>query len=638
MLVAFACARAAAVDDRAARAAALERRALERLEHRGPDYRRLAIEDLDQAARLAPDNPTYQLELARACQRAGFLTRAREHLERAHRLSTWEPEALFGLGQTWRSDWLKFLDPSSLDRAIENFSSAARVRPDHGESWLMLVPLLVERNDLRAAAAAAERAQAAAPKRADAQLAVAYTSYRLGRLSLADSLFAAAIPQLARPVRERFLDIAPVASAEDTFQLRRMARPQQEEFLRRFWRDLDPDLSSPENEAQLEYWSRVAHAYFLYYEPRRGNWDERAEVYARFGPPASATYNPLGAPTSFTFSGFGHFTEMAPAPVNAQVWEYPELGMRVYLQDLSLNGYWTLPIARDRDPDPIPSTQALSARDGLEASHGTRGVFHRLPPGVEPLPVRGTIARFESGGRPMLLAGVEADADPGEGASAEWVVLDSTKREVARERRALSPSTCRAGERESGQFLAGLPPGPYVVGLTVRDAGGRRGVYRGEVELERARSGLALSDVVIVCGAPDPAVPSPSGAVTIEPRPSARLSGAEALTAYFEIYRLTPDRDGRSRFQYEYTVRSAEKDPRIWIQRVLSPRPATPSISASREEQQPGVMRRQFLTVPIESLPLGKYRLEISVRDLESGEEARRVAAFVKVPEDAVRQ
>jgi GWxTD domain-containing protein len=532
----------------------------------------------------------------------------------------------------WRGDWLKFLDDSSLARAIDNLSAAARSRPEQGEAWLALVPLLVQQNRLDAAAAAAARASAATPRRVEPLLAVAYTAYRLGHLAVADSVFKAALPRLPREVRERFYDISPVASAEDTSRLHHLALSEQEEFLRRFWRDLDPDLASPENEAQLEYWSRAAHAYFLYYEPKRGNWDERAEVYVRYGPPARATYNPLGSPTSFSFSDIiGHFSELAPAPVNAQVWEYPELGMRVYLQDLSLNGYWTLPIARAADPDPIPSAEAMRARvEDVEVSHGARGVFHRLPPGVEALPARGTVARFESGGVPLLLAGVETEAEPGDSLSAEWVVLDSTRREVSRATHALAPSACQAAERQAGQFATALPPGRYTVGLTVRDARGRRGVVRADVELERAREALSLSDVVIVCGRPDPAISRVSEAVRIEPMPAAVVAGSDPLTAYFEIYRLNADRDSRSRFQYQYTVRSAEKDPRVWLQRVFAPHPAIPQISASREEENTGTLRRQFVTVPATSLPAGRYRLEIRVRDLKSGEEARRVTEFVK--------
>src|SRR5439155_6815501 len=194
------------------------------------DYRRLAIQDLEQATRLDPGNATYHLTLGRACQQAGYLRQARLNLEKAMRAPAAEPEALSGLGMMWRADWLKFLDDSSLVRAVVYLSAAARARPEREEAWLALVPLLVERRDLRSAAGAAARAEAAAPWSPEPLLAVGYTAWRLGDVRLADSAFAAAIPRLPRRVRERFLDISPVASAEGPSNLHPLPVKQQEEF------------------------------------------------------------------------------------------------------------------------------------------------------------------------------------------------------------------------------------------------------------------------------------------------------------------------------------------------------------------------------------------------------------------------
>ncbi len=79
-------------------------------------------------------------------------------------------------------------------------------------------------------------------------------------------------------------------------------------------------------------------------------------------------------------------------------------------------------------------------------------------------------------------------------------------------------------------------------------------------------------------------------------------------------------------------MRSAARDPRIWIQRLFAPRPSIPEISASRTEENAGPLRRQFVSVPVHALPPGPYRLEIRVRDLISDAEAARTADFVKAP------
>ena len=56
-------------------------------------------------------------------------------------------------------------------------------------------------------------------------------------------------------------------------------------------------------------------------------------------------------------------------------------------------------------------------------------------------------------------------------------MLDSSAHEVARGGRNLAPSACEPTTRRVADVAATLGPGRYTVGLTVRDRGGRRGVF-----------------------------------------------------------------------------------------------------------------------------------------------------------------
>jgi GWxTD domain-containing protein len=536
-------------------------------------------------------------------------------------LSPADADGHFGLAQVWRRDWLKFLDSTSLVRAIDEFGTATRLDSSLINGWLLLSALRVEAHDTTGAAAAAQRALLVRPHQPEAQLAVAATQWRLGNVAGAESGFRAAIPRLPPNVRERYQDIAPLASEKDTMLYNHLPAREHAEFERRFWKEHDPDLATPENEAQLEYWARVTQAYFLFYDQKRREWDERGEVYVRFGPPETRDYNPLGANL---YSSVGD--SRLRYPMNALVWDYPRLGMTVTMQDRVLSEYYLLPHTTDHDPDPRPHPDSLARLDAL-GTHDSRGVFPMLPPRALRVPIDGEVARFEGAKSPRFYAALEVESSPGDSLIAQVVVVDSTEREVLRTSRPLAPSACEAGRFRVADFAGELPPGEYRVGLSVR-AGARRGSVRLPLTVPKPAPGLALSDVVVTCGSPQVIGP----AVRLDPNPLARVPATSPLTAYVEIYRLEPGRDGDGRFEYVYTVKSLARDPRIWLQRALSPRSPSPSLEVSRVESNSGGIRRQFVSIPARSLPPpGRYRLEVVVRDLVSGQEAKRYVDFERL-------
>ena len=108
------------------------------------------------------------------------------------------------------------------------------------------------------------------------------------------------------------------------------------------------------------------------------------------------------------------------------------------------------------------------------------------------------------------------------------------------------------------------------------------------------------------------------------------MSPGEPLVAYFEVYHLALGTEGQARFEYETAVRSAARDRRMWIQRWLSPRREGESLGVTRQDVVLGTVRRQYLSVPVQDLPEGRYRLDVTVRDVLTGEERRRSAEFTK--------
>lgn len=622
----------AAPAPRAASAEALFRSARVRLAAGTHDQRRSALHELQQAVLLAPDSVRYWKALAAAELESQFSRRARQSYLRVLQLAPRDAEANLGLGLAWKRDWLMYADEPSLEEAIDHLCKATVLDPRRCEAWLALGPLLMERGELAEALHAAECARAADPARGEPLVAAAVIRFRLGQVAGAESLFAAGIPRLPAWMREHLDDITPFLTFETADALQERDADVRAEFAARFWREVDPDPTTPVNEARLEYWARVAHACLLFAGPGDVRWDERSELYARYGSIADlASFVP---PMVFDQSPRrldrrkadrrGNATD-APcvSPVHAGDWTWPGSGMARLLRE-PLGDTRELPHwmgSADRHPDP----RALRRSDLLVIGGG-RGLFPALPPGARPLELRGSVARFEGPGGVKLVAQIECPGTPVDSIWAQCVVADSAGAEVARLGRVLSPSGCDPTTLRTGDFSFEVPPGVYGLTLSVHDATGAAGIARSEQLVPAVAAGLAMSDVVVVCG--------PVGALRMQnevrlgPNLRNRFRGDEPLIAYFEIYRLATGPDRHSRFEYEYSVEPVDEPP--LLVRLLS-FAYDWRYQVRAEEENLGPLRRQFITVPMSSFKPGSYRLVVRVKDLRSGRVATGTARFEHV-------
>lgn len=625
---------------RSARADSLHRAAEARLARGGIDERRVALHDLEEAVLLAPDDLRHRLAYGRLCLEAGFDKQARGSFERAAALDPRSGAARLGLGRVCKRDWLQFLDAASLVRAIEHLSAAVDLDPGLCDAWILLPPLLYEHNEPARARAVSARACALFPGRAEVRLAAAYLAYRAGQVAHAESLFTLAIPGLSPQMRARFADLTPLLPLEENEALAEMSPPMAGEFVRRFWSEADPDLATPENEARLEYWSRVAHAGLVFLDdPIESRWDTRAELYVRYGAPRGVGYEPPGLPLSFKFgqviwvddpvAGMQAIGEGTDYPLHSAMWDYSHLGMLVPVFDFTLSNHYLPWRTTYRSSDPVPSARTL-ARNDLLATAGGRALFPVLPPGVRSLRIESRVARFEGAQGTKLLALIEAPGTPEDSLWAQCALVDSSEHVVARLSRTLSPSGCDPTTLRTGDFSFDVPPGVYRVAFSVRDGHGGRGVARTMQQVEPVPAGLAMSDVVVTCGPVDIGR-GEAPEIRLGPNLKARVAGEGPLIAYFEIYRMTPGADGQAHFEYQYSIESEERDTRTWFQRVLPFVGREAPYVVHSEETNVGPLRRQFISVPLKSLKPGHYRLDVKVRDLTTGTSTTASARFERV-------
>ncbi len=616
------------------------------------EARQRAIRDLDEIIALDPLNGEHWLILGRIYRTGEFDSRARACLRRATVLMPRESRAWLALGRAWKREWIRGQDTLAARFAEGAFDTACLVRPRSSENWLALVPMRYERGDRAGALDAARRALALRRGDPEAALAVAYLSYRSGDIERADTLFRDAIPRLRSDLRALLYDPskwfrashrsgrtrtspqgamsapehdAEKAEATQDADIRDLvSRTATLDSAAAFWGKVDPDPTTVANEMQLEYWSRVAHAWFVFWDQDRPMLDSRAITFVRYGPPDRVEINPEGVPLAYApirRSASPHGGGVLDYPMHVQGWFYPELGMRVVLNDRSLRGRFTPQVARDFDPLSVPDPDVLARRPDLVTFGDGLAVFPTLPPRDQRIELRGTLVRFESERGPRLLVQVRAEARPDDRLTGRWLVFDREGRELAGSSVELGVSSCDPAEWRLAEVAAELPAGAASVALSVRDARRRRGIFRAETAVATPGALLAISDVVLCCG--DPASLARSGLVQFEANMEGRVSGRNPVAAYFEIYRLAAGADGLSHFEYEYRVR------RLPAPGSRPPRGGPPVVlSSQREETNAGPHRRQFVSVPITSLARGRYRLEIIVRDRTTGAQVEGATEF----------
>ena len=102
-------------------------------------------------------------------------------------------------------------------------------------------------------------------------------------------------------------------------------KPEREQWLERFWLDLDPSPTTEDNERKIEHEKRVRLARKLYGMDKKPGWDKRGETLIRWGVPGRRTR---------IFADIGFYRMEPPG----EVWYYEKLDMLVHFQDYNLQG------------------------------------------------------------------------------------------------------------------------------------------------------------------------------------------------------------------------------------------------------------------------------------------------------------
>lgn len=595
--------------DSAAQADSLHRKALVEFAATARDVHRMALRHFEEASRLDPRRADLWLDFGRCCIEAGELQRGRNCFSRAASLLQDDAAAWSLLGSAWKKDWLLSLERSSLDQAGQCFERAAAAAPRDPELWASAAAIALLRGRTRDALHDAQAGRHADPADPAPLLLLGAALDRMGMLAWADSAFRAGRERV-NPQVAGWFDRLPGGGDVDAD-----VDP---------WQGTDPDLTTPENEAQLEYWTRLALALFLFSDGDRILWDRRADLFLRYGPPASIEFDPAWAQMGAAELEYAPTRRLPvayappplPFPYNMQVWNYPQLGMTVKLWDRSLSQHYEFPYSDEREVDPRPDPDVLAGRTDVITLERGRSVFRTTAPGSTPLAVEAVVHRFPLLAGSRLLVHVFA---PGPGSDSLWGALAVSRdgQIIQRDRRHLGASACDPDREQVAEFAVEVPPGTYRLDVSVRGPGSGRGLLHLQSEIPQAGDTLAISDLVLTCGEN---VRDGEG-VQLYPDRDRSVASRGAITFYYEIEHLSVGADGTSRFVYECTVRRRD---------ARHDRASAPIYHATREEQNVGTHRRQFVRVPLTGIDKGSYEVRIEVRDLIAERAVSAAAMFAR--------
>ena len=637
--------------------------------------RMLAWRLLNRAAGIDAKNPRYLMELGRIRLHTPLTRVEAERLfKRALDVAdaTGDPgqvaEAAYELGQikerrynSGRDRWLytanlvfdpltarrrvhytrEFLDqlarplPNAgfVDRteAEEYYRRALVALPTHGPSAIGLLGVLYEQkryDEMRTVAAPLTRSTNANPRML---LADGLAAYRQGQLREADRLFARALAALPPDMRAEALDLGRIVRSADAARLAGLSETARAQTDSAFWEAADPMLSTPVNEARLEFLARMAYAdlRFTDADTKQVGWrTDRAVIVARYGePPVVATFAPttdadareaIGrvitvwfyprAEVEFVFAG-PPAMNIAQFAGNYRDFAEERRDMAPFMLDNV-----PLALAVDSLPTQIARFRGTTARETqlvVAVDVPTRTLYREAE--ID----RGALELSLRVGPPSALALVAADTQ-------------RIRLPTATSLRQVWIDTVRTGD--------------YRVRVEARDAAVASAVSRAHVELSVPAFGsgtLESSDILIADRADPPtrAIRSwteldlrPRGTLTIAPR--------DTFTVYWENYGLRADANQRVKFDVRFvvTLLKLDRGDNV-ISNLFGSIADAVGLSAvgdaqlgmrfERDEALGGRDRVPgVVTLGMGTAPPGRYRLEIFVMDHTSGQRTQTQREF----------
>jgi len=631
---------------------------------RALDYlRRAALRD-----RSDPDIRYWKamahIHMARTETTAGNARAALRDLERVLELDPLHEDAWYRIGS------LQLETFEDIEAARQSWRNQIDVYPDHLNARLALLMLDMGVGDWEGAITTARDIIEREPERWEAYPWLAGAYWKDGRADDAIAAFERCFPHLPDDERDLYFDLGLVLSSGESEEWTALSEAGREEYRRRYWEIRDPDPQTATNERLLEHWIRIAYAR-IEFGREEWPWDARGEAYVRYGEPDVRTGPGMPYPRELVETDWEYYENkkelyaelgMSPPTYSPEYFPAQQAIGRVYGDGTPETWYYL-----DTGFQLSFTRPAMGRRYMNDSRYLTERLTARLPVISEEeeridifSPLQIATAFRGEGNRTALEYAIGLTPDDfglfqsftGEYATIDvrmqlltpgWIPVAGAVDSVTN-----LPTSTFVEAFWNEFFVHGArleaPPGEYIFTTLILDpVTGRRSIAEENVILPDFRgSDLMISGILPAASIAPAGEGSPErfvrGDLEVIPLPGRTLGTTEPLFIYFEVYNLTRDEVGATRYRVEYSVAESDAgvDP---VSRITSRLLGLVGLGGRRamlssEVESSGIDPdlKTWLEIDMSRLPFGIYDLIVTVSDLNSGDAASSTQTFRTIP------
>jgi len=629
-------------------AEAYNRLALIYMEQKSVTGRIQADRLLRQALRLDRKNVEYNLNLGILYFRREMDSMARDQFKKVLKLDPSNAVAYYYLGRIKEKDMLHYKDmidnsdPDGviyfqdfandfLKEALEYYRKALERDSQLIPAYFRMALIFYELGQYRPMARLLRRALRIKPDDKNCHLFLGLAYHRLGYYDLAFSEYEKARALMSSQERAFYDSIEPLLSPQEEEFWTSGDSLSRYQFQKAFWKSRDPLYLTPYNERLLEHYGRIAYANlrFSFPEKKIEGWQtDRGKVYIRFGEPWFQL-------RTRPWVDVGHALGRSPLHPSREIWRYPDFD--IVFEDRFLSGNYAFAWGDSpyNDYKYIFNRIIRETPDLYEHDYGGER-FDLL---VDLANFQGTQGQTDVEtfvGVPSSKVHYELEPGPRITTTLKkgLFVFNEQWEEIQRRveirpfDREIRPSPL--GNLFLDREVLRLPPGTYHLALEFLDERSRNvGLYRETLTVPSYQADtLQLSDLVLAHDIR--LLESPSrvsrNSIEVTPNFTKEFKKAQDVFIYYEIYGLTRDPGGQTRFVVESILNpTPEESPLVRLVKKLLPwREKLPRLATSFQYQGTSETERHFRILRWPEAKPGRYELILSVRDLNSGQQTRK--------------